>query len=197
MELTGKQILSVPQDRVWAALNDPAILRRCIPGCDSFEPSGENQYDIVMAVAVGPIKARFKGKLQLTDIQAPDSYTLNFDGSGGSAGFGRGTAKVSLAPGSAGTELAYAVQAKVGGNLAQVGARLIDGVAKKMADEFFTRFKTQLEPAAPTVPADPAGEAAPPAPPSQAAPAAWRRWAWAGGIAAAVLLIWLASGQGA
>lgn len=140
MELTGTQTIALPREQVWQALNDPQVLRQCIPGCDTFEPVGDNEYQIAMTASVGPVKARFKGKLQLADINPPLSYALSFEGSGGAAGFGKGNANVQLSDAAEGTELRYAVQAKVGGRLAQVGARLIDGVAKKMADEFFSRF---------------------------------------------------------
>jgi|TARA_R110000850_G_scaffold277143_1_gene423597 carbon monoxide dehydrogenase subunit G len=146
VELIGKQVIQLPRAQVWEALNDPEVLKQCIPGCDQFVASGENEYDIVMTAAVGPIKAKFKGKLTLGDINPPESYTLTFDGSGGAAGFGKGNASVVLGDLPGQTELEYSVQAKVGGRLAQVGSRLIDGVAKKMADEFFERFKQRVEP---------------------------------------------------
>lgn len=146
MELTGEQIISLPAEQVWTALNDPTVLQQCVPGCDTFELTGENQYKIVMTATVGPIRAKFTGKLQLSDIQPPRSYKLSFDGSGGAAGSGKGTAAVVLSPAPEGTTLQYTVSATVGGRLAQVGARLIDGVAKKMADQFFVRFKTIVEP---------------------------------------------------
>lgn len=148
MELTGQQTLSLPIDKVWAALNDPAVLQKCIPGCDAFELTADNQYKMVMAATVGPIKAKFTGKLALSDIEPPKSYKLKFDGSGGAAGSGKGTADVHLSEVPEGTLLQYSVTATVAGRLAQVGARLIDGVAKKMADQFFSRFKSILEPQA-------------------------------------------------
>jgi len=146
MELTGQQTLSLPIDAVWSALNDPAILQQCIPGCDTFEAAGQDRYNIAMTATVGPIKARFTGKLALSDIMPPHSYRLQFDGSGGAAGSGKGTAHVQLSEDPEGTALRYTVGATVSGRLAQVGARLIDGVAKKMADQFFARFKAILEP---------------------------------------------------
>lgn len=148
MELKGQQTLSLPIDTVWKALNDPAILRQCIPGCDSFEPTQENQYKIVMTATVGPIRAKFTGRLALSDIRPPVSYTLKFDGSGAAAGSGKGNADVHLSETPEGTLLQYTVGATVTGRLAQVGARLIDGVAKKMADQFFAQFKSILEPEA-------------------------------------------------
>jgi len=146
MELKGQQTLSLPIDKVWTALNDPDILRQCIPGCDTFEQTDENQYKIAMTATVGPIKAKFNGKLVLSDITPPTAYRLKFDGSAAAAGSGKGTAHVELSEVPEGTRLQYTVSATVAGRLAQVGARLIDGVAKKMADQFFTRFKAVLEP---------------------------------------------------
>lgn len=146
MELTGQQTISLPIEKVWAALNDPAVLQQCIPGCDTFEQSEANQYNVAMTATVGPVKARFTGKLVLSDINPPTSYNLKFDGTGGAAGAGKGTANVQLAEAPEGTLLRYTVGATVTGRLAQVGARLIDGVAKKMADQFFTRFKSILQP---------------------------------------------------
>jgi carbon monoxide dehydrogenase subunit G len=140
MELTGEQILPEPRERVWEALNDPAILKASVPGCESMEPTEENEYKVVMVVKVGPIKAKFNGKMKLSDITPPQSYTLTFEGSGGVAGFGKGSASVDLQPDGGGTRLTYSARAQVGGRLAQVGSRLIDGVARKMAEEFFGRF---------------------------------------------------------
>ncbi|MGA7781173.1 MAG: carbon monoxide dehydrogenase subunit G [Paraburkholderia sp.] len=144
MELTGEQILQLPRERVWEALNDPEILRVCVPGCESLERVEENHYKVVMAVAVGPVKARFNGKLTLTDLQAPESYSLTFEGSGGAAGFGKGGAYVNLLAEGDGTRLVYRAHAQVGGRLAQVGARLIDGVARKMAEDFFRHFTVAI-----------------------------------------------------
>lgn len=147
MELVGEQRLALDRQRVWEALNDPDVLRRCIPGCDLFEPVAGSTYKVAMTAAVGPVKARFHGKLTLSDIVPQESYALSFEGSGGAAGFGKGHARVALADAApTGTQLTYTVQAQVGGKLAQVGSRLIDGVARKMADEFFSRFGRALVP---------------------------------------------------
>src|SRR4051794_25796471 len=147
MELVGEQTLSLQRERVWQALNDPDVLRRCVPGCDLFEREDENRYKVAMTAAVGPVKARFNGKLTLSDIQPPNSYSMSFEGSGGAAGFGKGQARVSLADSEGdSTRLSYAVNAQVGGKLAQVGARLIDGVARMMADQFFSRFAKEVAP---------------------------------------------------
>lgn len=150
MEMTGEQRIPVGQQRVWEALNDPEVLKTCIPGCDTIERVSDNEYKIGMTAAVGPVKARFAGKLTLLDLNPPNSYSLAFEGSGGAAGFGKGGAKVNLTPdGAASTLLAYSANAQVGGKLAQVGARLIDGVAKKMADDFFKKFNATVAVAAP------------------------------------------------
>lgn len=140
MEMTQSHRLPVPQQTAWEALNDTALLKHCIPGCETIEPDGDNAYQLVMTAAVGPVKARFKGRMTLTDIQAPDSYTIQFDGQGGAAGFGRGNARVRLEPDGDETVLSYTVQAQVGGKIAQIGSRLVDGAARKMAEAFFTRF---------------------------------------------------------
>ncbi|MET4576536.1 CoxG family protein [Ottowia thiooxydans] len=144
MEIQGERLLAVPRADVWRALNDPAVLQRCVPGCDAFEADGEDKYRVAMQATVGPVRARFTGKLLISDIVPLTSYALNFEGSGGVAGFGKGTANVVLEDAEQGTRLRYSAQAQVGGRLAQVGARLIDGVTKRMADDFFTRFTNEL-----------------------------------------------------
>ena len=146
MEMTGEQIIPLPQQAVWEGLNDPTVLKDCITGCESLDRVSENEFKIVLTAAVGPVKAKFTGKLALQDVVAPTSYSIAFEGSGGAAGFGKGTAAVSLTPEGAGTKLSYTAKANIGGKLAQIGSRLIDGVAKKMADEFFTKFKARVAP---------------------------------------------------
>jgi hypothetical protein len=145
MELAGTQEIRRDPAGVWAALNDPDVLQQCIPGCEALLPDGENAYRVAVMAAVGPVKARFSGKLALSDIRPQEGYTLTFEGTGGAAGFARGGATVLLAAGAEGTRLSYSAQAKVGGKLAQVGSRLIDGVAAKMSAEFFARFKQVVE----------------------------------------------------
>jgi carbon monoxide dehydrogenase subunit G len=125
-------------------LNDPEVLKACIPGCETIEKVSDNEYRIVMTAAVGPVKAKFNGKLVLSDLNPPNSYSISFEGSGGAAGFGKGSAHVALEPEGTGTRLRYGAKASIGGKLAQVGSRLIDGVAKKMADDFFTAFNRTL-----------------------------------------------------
>jgi carbon monoxide dehydrogenase subunit G len=131
----------MPRDTVWAALNDTAILQQAMPGCESFDATGENTFEARLVTKIGPVKAKFKFDVELSDLDPPNGYTISGAGQGGAAGFAKGSASVSLTEQDGATLLAYNVQANVGGKLAQLGARLIDGVAKKMADEFFENFK--------------------------------------------------------
>lgn len=140
MEMTGEQLIALPQQAAWDALNDTTVLKDCIPGCDSMEKQSDTEYLLTMTAKVGPVSAKFKGKMTLLEVQAPDSYTLQFEGQGGVAGFAKGEARMNLAPEGDSTRLSYAVKANIGGKLAQVGARLVDGVAKKTAEQFFTAF---------------------------------------------------------
>ena len=146
MQMNGEQLIAASQQRVWDALNDPAVLKDCITGCESIQQQGENRYEVLMTARVGPVSAKFKGKLTLTDIHPPHSYSLAFDGQGGAAGFGKGGAKVMLTPEATSTRLAYEVQAHVGGKLAQIGSRLVDMAAKKIADDFFAAFNARVAP---------------------------------------------------
>ena len=145
MDMQGSRQLAITQQQAWDALNDPEVLKACIPGCDKVEATGENQYAIGMSVKIGPVAAKFAGKISLTDIVAPTSYSINFEGQGGAAGFGKGNSAVSLMPNDAGCELIYTVHASVGGKIAQLGQRLIDGVAKSMAEDFFKRFDEAMQ----------------------------------------------------
>ena len=147
MEMTGEQLIPLPQQRVWEALNNPEILKACIAGCESMERVSDTEYKVTLSAAVGPVKARFNGKLLLTELNPPTSYSLAFEGSGGAAGFGKGGAQVRLSPEGNSTRLSYSAKATVGGKLAQIGSRLIDGVAKKMSDDFFVKFNQTLSPA--------------------------------------------------
>ncbi|MBA2963989.1 MULTISPECIES: CoxG family protein [Ramlibacter] len=144
MDMQGSRELPVSRQQAWEALNDPEVLKACIPGCDKVEPNGENQYLIGMSVKVGPVSAKFTGKIRLEDVNPPASYTLRFEGQGGAAGFGKGSAQVALAERGSGCDLSYTVNAQVGGRIAQVGQRLIDGVARSMAEDFFRRFEQEL-----------------------------------------------------
>ncbi len=174
MEMTGEQLIPVAQVEVWRGLNDPEVLKACIAGCESIERVSDTEYRVAMVAAVGPVKARFNGKLLLSDLNPPNSYSLSFEGSGGAAGFGKGGAQVSLKTEGAGTRLTYSAKASVGGKLAQVGSRLIDGVARKMADDFFTAFNEKL--------------AGPAAAPAEAGAAARRKIHPAWWVAAALLV---------
>jgi uncharacterized protein len=151
MQLKGEEHIPLEPALVWAALNDSAVLKAAIPGCETLEETEEG-FRIVMLAAVGPVKARFNGKLAVTEVCPPSSYTLVFEGSGGVAGFGRGTARVWLAEAEGGTCLRYEASAQVGGKIAQVGSRLVDGVAARMAAEFFSRFKERVAPPPPAEP---------------------------------------------
>ena len=145
MELTESYTLPISQQRTWEALNDTAVLRASIPGCESIEADGENAFALSMSASVGPVKARFKGRMLLTDINAPQTYTIVFEGQGGVAGFGKGSARVTLeSEGAEATKLSYTASAQVGGKLAQIGSRLVDGAARKLAGEFFRRFIAQV-----------------------------------------------------
>lgn len=186
MEMLGNRRLGVTQQQAWDALNDPETLKKCIPGCDKFELTGDNTYSVALAVKIGPVSAKFSGKVMLSDIVAPDGYKLTFEGQGGVAGFAKGSSSVSLkpvagasdaapvaavadsapvaeaapvAPTPAGCELDYTVQAQVGGKIAQLGQRLIDGAAKSTADDFFKRFEAEMQ----------SRYGPPPAPPAEAA----------------------------
>jgi carbon monoxide dehydrogenase subunit G len=147
MELTGERLIPAPRDAVWAALNDPEALKASITGCESLERSGDDAFTALVAVRVGPVSARFKGHLKMTNIQAPTSYTINFDGQGGVAGFGKGSADVTLEDVGTQTRLKYAARAQVGGKMAQIGSRLIDATAGKMTADFFDAFEARLRPA--------------------------------------------------
>ena len=147
MELQGERLIPAARDTTWAALNDPEMLKACITGCESLERTGDDAFAALVAVKVGPVSARFKGKLQLSNVVAPNSYTIHFDGQGGVAGFGKGSADVVLAEEGTATRLKYHARAQVGGKLAQVGSRLVDAAAAKVAEDFFKAFEAQLAPA--------------------------------------------------
>jgi uncharacterized protein len=172
MELTGERLIPADVARTWSALNDPDTLKACIPGCESLTRTGDNSFESVMAVKIGPVNARFKGKVNLTNVQPPTAYTLNFDGQGGGAGFGKGSADVALSPEGDATRLRFNAKAQVGGKMAQVGSRLIDATAQKLAEQFFSAFEAQLSPPG-------AAATATPAKPPSLIPA----WVWVVAIA--------------
>src|SRR5215472_4470236 len=148
MEMTSTRMVEASVDATWAALNDPQVLKACIPGCESIEPSGDNEFTAAMTARVGPVSASFSGRIKLSEIEPPHAYTISFEGQGGGAGFARGEARVALEAKEGGTQIGYTVRAQVGGKLAQVGSRLIDGAAAKVADDFFARLAAHLSPPA-------------------------------------------------
>jgi carbon monoxide dehydrogenase subunit G len=186
MELLGERLIPATVDQTWAALNDPAVLKACIAGCESLEPSGENAFSAVVAVKVGPVSARFKGNLQMTNIVPPNSYTINFDGQGGVAGFGKGSADVALTPEGTQTMLKYNARAQVGGKMAQVGSRLIDAAAGKITEDFFKAFEAHLQASG----AAAGGELAAPAPAAVAPAGGGNRVLWIGAALVLVVLIY-------
>jgi uncharacterized protein len=144
MEMNGQRVLAAPAALVWEALNNPLLLQRSIAGCESFEASGENSFASVVAVKLGPVSAKFKADIRLSEVQAPHSYTIHFDGKGGVAGFGKGSADIRLEDQGDSTLLSYSARAQVGGKLAQIGSRLIDAAASKLTEDFFTAFEKEV-----------------------------------------------------
>ena len=188
MELHGDRLIPAPVAATWAALNDPETLKACIAGCESLERTGDDAYTAVVALKIGPVSARFKGNLVMTNVVPPTGYTINFDGQGGVAGFGRGSADVRLSPEGDATRLTYDARAQVGGKMAQIGSRLIDATAGKITDDFFKAFEAHLQarvaPAvAPGVPAS----APVPVPARVAGPAGTLGWVLAAIVVLATL----------
>ena len=176
MELNGDVLVAAPRARVWAALNDPEVLRRCIPGCEAMVATGEHEMAATVAVKLGPVRARFNGRVRMEDVRPGEGCTLQFEGQGGAAGMARGASSVALHDEPGGTRVSYQTQASVAGKLGQVGGRMIDAAARQMADQFFVAFQAELAPmpaeAAETAPAGrPEGTAAV-APAAPAVPAA-------------------------
>jgi uncharacterized protein len=207
MEMTGEFRIPAPRQRVWEGLNDPEVLKQCIPGCQTLEKVSDTEFNGRVVASVGPVRATFGGKVTLSDLDPPQGYTISGEGSGGVAGFAKGGAKVNLAEDGAATVLTYAVQAQVGGKLAQVGSRLIDGVARKMANDFFGHFAAAMAPeqpapaaaevgvgeGAPTAPvAEPEGvavETPPPLPPPRPTGARLPPAVWVTGLAVIVIVL--------
>ena len=140
MRMSDEQRIAAPREAVWAALNDPEVLRRSIPGCETMEKVSDSELVADVTAKVGPVKAKFKGKVRLSDIDPPNGYRISGEGEGGAAGFANGAATVTLVPDGDGTLVRYDVEATVGGKLARMGSRLVDATARKMADDFFTEF---------------------------------------------------------
>jgi len=201
MEIKGEYKIAAPRDKVFAALNDPAVLQACIPGCESLEKTSDTEMKAKVRMRIGPVSASFSGKVTLSDIDPPNGYRISGEGQGGAAGFAKGGAVVTLREDAGDTVLNYNVDAQVGGKIAQVGARLIDGTAKKLADEFFGKFATMVggpPPAAAVAGAASDAPAAsdavsPPSPPPAAAQRGYRHWLVIGIGAAVLILIFLAS----
>ncbi|MGY8996101.1 MAG: SRPBCC family protein [Alphaproteobacteria bacterium] len=140
MDLAGEYRIEAPRDAVWQALNDPDVLKQCIPGCQEIEKETDTAFTAKVKSKIGPVSATFKGKVTLSDLDPPNGYTISGEGQGGVAGFAKGGARVTLEEDGTTTMLRYTADGQVGGKLAQVGARLVEGAAKKVADDFFTRF---------------------------------------------------------
>ncbi|MCB1473396.1 MAG: carbon monoxide dehydrogenase subunit G [Rhodobiaceae bacterium] len=147
MKMTGEYELPAARQAVWEALNDADVLKDCIPGCELFERDGENGFKATAVAKIGPVKAKFNGSVQLSDLDPPNGYRISGEGQGGVAGFAKGGADVRLADAEGGgTRLTYDVDAQIGGKIAQLGQRLVNGAAKKMADQFFENFRKKLSP---------------------------------------------------
>lgn len=144
LEMTGEYLLPRDREAVYAALNDPEMLKKCIPGCEELEKQSDTEFAAVVRMELGPVKARFKGKVRLEDLDPPNGYRIAGEGEGGVAGFAKGGATVTLTEVPEGTKLAYKAEANVGGKIAQLGQRLLAGTAKKIADRFFTNFTAEL-----------------------------------------------------
>jgi uncharacterized protein len=198
MDMQASRQLAVTQQQAWDALNDPEVLKLCIPGCDKVEATEPLHYVVGVAVKIGPVSAKFTGKIRLSDMNPPHSYTLSFDGQGGAAGFGKGSAKVVLTPNEGGCELGYTVHAQVGGKVAQLGQRLVDGAAKGMAEDFFKRFDEEMQRSFPPVavaevadaPAEPPAAGASGGTAGPRGPAV-PMWAWVGGAVVLALVVWM------
>ena len=210
MDMTGEFHIPAPRDTVWKALNDPEILKRSIAGCEELEKTSDTEFTAKVTAKVGPVKARFTGKVTLSDLDPPNGYKITGEGQGGAAGFAKGSAEVHLEPEGDGTLLKYVVHAAIGGKLAQIGARLIDGAANKMAGEFFSSFASNVVAAAPApavaspdagaaAPADAVVAAMPVAPPLPVDGAAASRglppWVWVGGLIVIAIVLLLYFGR--
>ena len=172
MKMSGEKILNAPQPRVWAALNDPEVLRQSIPGCERFQKQADDSYRAMVIAKIGPVQARFDGAVRLTDLDPPNGYTISGEGSGGVAGSAKGSAKVQLEPAADGTRLTWTADAQISGKLAQIGSRLIESTANHMAAQFFDRFGLIV-----------AGESA-----SESAADKVPAWVWLAGAASAATL---------
>ena len=192
MEMSGEYRIAAAREKVWAALNDPEVLKQAIPGCQELERTADNEFTAKVRAKVGPVSATFTGKVNLADMNPPESYTIAGEGQGGAAGFAKGSAAIRLSEDGAVTVLNYDAKAQVGGKLAQIGSRLIGGTAQKMADQFFGKFSELVAPAEEEAPAEAA--------PAAVAPAAERRGLspviWILGLVVVVALLLFLFGGG-
>jgi carbon monoxide dehydrogenase subunit G len=198
MDFSGEYRIPASRQKVWEALNDPAILQQAIPGCESLEKTSDTELKATVRMRVGPVSAKFGGKVTLSDFDPPNSYRISGEGQGGAAGFAKGGAVVKLADDGGGTILTYTADAQVGGKIAQVGARLIEGTAKKLADEFFGKFAELVggsseAAAAPATPPEPGPVTqATPAPAPESAARGLNHWLIIGAGAVVLVIAWLA-----
>jgi carbon monoxide dehydrogenase subunit G len=181
MKITGENVIAAPPEAVWRALNDPEVLRRAIPGCETLEKVTDSSFKATVTTRIGPIQAKFNGQVELTDLDPPNGYTIRGQGSGGVAGSAKGGARVRLAPAPEGTRLTYDADAQVTGKLAQLGSRLIDSTAKMLAGQFFDRFQE-------IVTAEAAGQL-PAAAASKPVREGLPEWVWIAAFAGLVLLV--------
>jgi uncharacterized protein len=185
MEISGSYLLPCSQQRAWDALNDPELLKASLKGCERLETLSDTEFSGTVATRIGPVSARFAGTMRLENVQAPESCDMVFEGQGGVAGFARGSAKVTLSPESSGTRLSYTADTKIGGKLAQMGTRLVEGTARSMADDFFGTFSGLLGDTAALAPPIPAAVAE-----NAHAPAgSWRGWPIYAAVAAAIVVL--------
>ena len=185
MEMTGERRIPAPRQKVWDALNDPEILKQCIAGCESLDKTSDTEFGARVTSRVGPVTAKFTGKVELSDVDPPNGYTISGEGQGGVAGFAKGGAKVQLADDGDGTLLTYEANGTVGGKLAQIGSRLIDSTARKMADDFFDKFAEAVGGAEPEETVDAPAEAPAPQPKSEGLSPA----VWIGGLVAIAVIV--------
>ena len=195
MEIKGEYKIAAPRDKVFAALNDQAILQACIPGCESLEKSSDTEMKAKVRMRIGPVSASFTGKVTLSDLDPPNGYKITGEGQGGAAGFAKGSAEVHLEPEGDGTLLKYVVHAAIGGKLAQIGARLIDGAANKMAGEFFSSFASNVVGSLPAA-APMSGAAGTAVTADAVAPSrGLRPWVWVGGLIVIAIVLLLYFGR--
>ena len=185
MEMTGERRIPAPRQKVWDALNDPEILKQCIAGCESLDKTSDTEFSARVTSRVGPVTAKFTGKVELSDVDPPNGYTISGEGQGGVAGFAKGGAKVQLADDGGGTLLTYEANGTVGGKLAQIGSRLIDSTARKMADDFFDKFAEAVGGAEEEAVAEEPAEAPAAAPKSEGLSPA----VWIGGLVAIAVIV--------